>query len=66
MSEQEKIDLKEKICKGLTQSYENLLRRKAALGQDMVFANKNGQPHIVPARVALAEYEKNRDSSEIR
>lgn len=58
MSEQEKIDLREKICKGLKQSFENLLRRKAALGQDMVFADENGQPRIVPARVALAEYER--------
>ncbi|MBD5296503.1 MAG: hypothetical protein HDS21_00250 [Bacteroides sp.] len=58
MSEQEKIDLKDKITKGLKQSYDNLLRRKAALGQDMVFADENGQPRIVPAREALAEYEK--------
>ncbi|MBS7347562.1 MAG: hypothetical protein SO542_06555 [Muribaculaceae bacterium] len=58
MSEQEKIDLREKICKGLKQSFENLLRRKAALGQDMVFADENGQPRIVPAREALAEYER--------
>ncbi len=58
MSEQEKIDLREKICKGLKQSFENLLRRKAALGQDMVFADENGQPRIVPAREALAEYDR--------
>lgn len=58
MSEQEKIDLREKIYKGLKQSFENLLRRKAALGQDMVFADENGQPRIVPAREALAEYER--------
>ncbi len=56
MSEQEKIDLREKICKGLKQSYENLLRRKAALDQDMVFADENGLPRIVPAKEALAEY----------
>ena len=58
MSEKEKLDLKEKITKGLKQSYENLLRRKAALGQDMVFADENGQPRIVCAREALAEYER--------
>lgn len=56
MSEQEKIALREKICKGLKQSYENLLRRKAALGQDMVFADENGQPRIVSAKEALNEY----------
>lgn len=58
MSEQEKRDLKNIICKGLKKSYENLLRRKAAMGQDMVFADENGQPLIVSAREALAEYEK--------
>ncbi len=56
MSEQEKIDLREKIYNGLKASYENLLRRKAALGQDMVFADENGLPRIVPAKEALAEY----------
>ena len=42
MSEQEKIDLRARINQGLKQSYENLLRRKAALGQDMVFADEKG------------------------
>ena len=42
MSEQEELILFEKIDKGLRQSYEDLLRRKAALGQDMVFADENG------------------------
>ena len=60
MSEQEKIILREKINEGLKRSYENLLRRKAALGQDMVFADENGQPRVVPAREALAEYERNK------
>jgi len=60
MSEQEKRDLKDKIYNGLKQSYEDLLRRKAALGQDLVFANDDGQPIIVPARDALKEYEETR------
>lgn len=63
MSEQEKTDLREKICQGLKRSYENLLRRKAALGQDMVFADENGMPRIVPAREALAEYERKKKSA---
>lgn len=58
MSEQEKQDLREKISNGLKESYEALLRRKAALGQDMVFADENGRPRVVPAREALAEYER--------
>ncbi len=56
MSEQEKIDLREKICNGLKKSFQNLLRHKAALDQDMVFADENGLPRIVPAKQALAEY----------
>ena len=48
--------LREKISQGLNESYENLLRRKAALDQDMVFADENGMPRIVPAKEALAEY----------
>lgn len=56
MSEKEKIDFREKICSGLKKSYENLLRRKAALDQDMVFADENGLPRVVPAKEALAAY----------
>lgn len=58
MSEQERKDLRAKINIGLKKSYESLLHRKAALGKDMVFADENGQPRIVPAREALEEYEK--------
>lgn len=59
MSKKEKLDLIATLNEGLKQSYKNLLHRKAALGQDMVFADENGQPRIVPAREALAEYERN-------
>ena len=61
MSEQEKIDLREKICKGLKQSFENLLRRKAALGQDMVLADDNGQPRKVPAPDAITEAQRRKN-----
>ena len=62
MSEQEELILFEKIDKGLKKSYEDLLRRKAALGQDMVFADENGMPRVVPAKEALKEYEKQTNS----
>lgn len=58
MSEQEKIDIRNKINEGLKKSYEALLRRKAALGQDMVIADANGQPLIVPAAELLAKREE--------
>ncbi|MDE6653352.1 MAG: hypothetical protein K2K05_05275 [Muribaculaceae bacterium] len=57
MSEIEERDMFEKIQEGLNASYENLLRRKAALGQDMVFADEEGKPRVVSAREALADYE---------
>lgn len=55
MSEQEKIELFDKVSNGLKQSYEALLRRKAALGQDMVIADANGQPVVVAAADLLAK-----------
>lgn len=58
MSEKEKLNLIERIDKGLKQSYETLLRRKAALGQDMVIADANGQPVVVPAKELLEIREK--------
>ena len=58
MSDKEKLKIIETLDMGLEQSFENLLRRKAALGQDMVFADENGQPRIVSARDALADYER--------
>ncbi len=56
MSELEDVTLYDKVRLGLKLSYEKLLRKKAALGQDMVFADENGMPRVVPAKVALAEY----------
>lgn len=55
MSEQEKRELIERLDNGLKQSYEALLRRKAALGQDMVIADVDGQPVVVPAAELLAK-----------
>ena len=62
MSEQEKRDLKDKICNGLKQSYENLLRRKAALGQDMVIADADGNPIVVPAKDLLERTGQSQDN----
>ncbi len=56
MSVEEKIEFRRKVCEGLARSFEQLLRRKAALGQDMVFADEHGQPRIVPAREALEKF----------
>jgi len=58
MPEQEEIRLFDKISNGLKQSYETLLKRKAALGQDMVIADASGQPVVVPAADLLAKREE--------
>lgn len=58
MSEEEKLNLIERIDKGLKHSYETLLRRKAALDQDMVIADSNGQPVVVSAKELLDKREK--------
>ena len=58
MSEQEKINLRKKINQGLKQSYEALLQRKAALGQDMVIADANGQPMVISAKELLENRNK--------
>ncbi len=55
MSEQEKQELRDKINRGLKQGYENLLRLKASLGQDMVISDENGRPLVVPAAEILAK-----------
>jgi hypothetical protein len=57
MSEQEKINIRTKINEGLKKSYKALLRRKAALGQDMVIADATGQPLVVSAADLLAKRE---------
>lgn len=58
MSEQEKIDFRAKLNHGLKRSYDELLRRKAALGQDMVIGDEHGMPLVVPAAELLAKREK--------
>lgn len=58
MSEQEKLDISTKLNEGLKKSFEALLRRKDALGQDMVIADADGQPIVVPASDFLAKREK--------
>ena len=57
MSEQKKINIRTKINEGLKKSYKALLRRKAALGQDMVIADATGQPLVVSAADLLAKRE---------
>lgn len=61
MSEQEKKELRDKINMGLKRGYKNLLRCKAALGQDMVIVDGEGRPVVVPAAELLAKEEIGRE-----
>lgn len=62
MSERDEIKLFDKISNGLKQSYDSLLRRKAALGQDMVIADADGQPIVVPAKELMEQKAESRDN----
>ena len=61
MSEQERKELRDKVNKGLKRGYENLLRRKAALGQDIVTVDGEGRPVVVPAAELLEKVEIGRE-----
>lgn len=62
MSEQDELKLFDTISIGLKQSYEFLLRRKAALGQEMVIADADGQPIVVPAKELIKRRRESRDN----
>lgn len=46
----------ERVRIGLELSVERTLRRKAALGHDVVYAHPDGTPYTMPASEALAHY----------
>lgn len=57
MSESEEIRLFEKILRNIRKAQRNLFERKAKLGEDVVIADENGNPLIVPAVEALRRLE---------
>jgi hypothetical protein len=56
MSEEERLELREKLNKGLKESFEAMLRKKAMLNDTVVISDNNGNPIEVSARELLAEY----------
>ena len=50
MSEQEEIKLFERIRENIQQAQKKLFERKAKLGENVVVADKNGQPITIPCR----------------
>lgn len=49
MSEQDKINFSDKITEGIRKAQKAMFERKAKLGENVVIADENGQPIIVPA-----------------
>ena len=49
MSEQEEIELFDRIRENIQQAQRKLFERKAKLGESIVIADKNGQPLIIKA-----------------
>ena len=49
MSEQDKINLSDKITEGISKAQKALFERKAKLGESIVIADENGKPIIVKA-----------------
>lgn len=62
MSEQERIELYNRLGEALRQTTKNLLERKAKLGETVVIADANGQPLVVPAAEALKLYTRSNPS----
>lgn len=57
MSEQERIELREKLNKGLEESYEKMLLLKMKLGQDVVIGTLDGTPITLTAEEAWNRYQ---------
>lgn len=53
MSEQERINISERINAGIRKAQRLMFERKAKLGQTVVIADENGNPKTVPASEAL-------------
>jgi hypothetical protein len=56
MSKEEQLELSRKLEIGLQASYEAMLRRKALLGQMVVYADASGHPVTIPAKEMLEKY----------
>ncbi len=49
MSDQDKINLSDRITEGIRKAQRELFERKAKLGESIVIADDNGRPIIVKA-----------------
>lgn len=58
MSEQERINLYQKLSDAMKRSTRAMLERKAKLGESVVIADENGNPIVIPASEALHLFQK--------
>lgn len=58
MSDQDKINLSDKITEGIRKAQQELFERKAKLGESIVIADENGKPIIVKAEEYLKRTRK--------
>lgn len=56
MTEQECIDIRERLNQALEESYKKMLRTKAALGESIVTVNAQGELLEMPAKDAWEQY----------
>lgn len=59
MSEQETIELYERIRENIRQAQRKLFERKAKLGENIVIADENGQPLVIKAEDYLKQLNDN-------
>ena len=58
MSAEEKIELEDKLTKGLKESFEKMLLRKKQLGESVVTCDENGNVITITAEEAWRLYQK--------
>ena len=58
MSAEERIELEDKLTKGLKESFEKMLLRKRQLGQSVVTCDENGNMITLTAEEAWRLYQK--------
>jgi hypothetical protein len=56
MSEQERLELGQKLDKDLKNAYESMLRKKAQLDETIIITDGAGNPIEVSAKERLAKY----------
>ena len=59
MSEQDGIELYERIRENIRQAQRKLFERKAKLGENIVIADENGQPLVIKAEDYLKQLNDN-------